>query len=765
MEAAKADDDGSKKPKSQPLCSEWALSTTNEIEPVSKLFCVKQEDMTADEIGESISEYSDYLHTCGGRLRNNKAELELKSNCFLDMQSLKSEMLPAMEALQLKDTVERRFSIDDTSQLLAETFSDESNFSDDHRLSGGPRCLPYEGGKYRVADDRLTHLSSQPRDLKMLGLAENSRVAGGQQAVAAVSKYKMLGPSGVNSSSTCGAGQLCGPSGTAGNMLRRNIAGCKMRKSARRPLTPSYLGQRGFVLPCPTSSVVQGVSTAQRTPLSSFAGRTIYRASHDQAQPSVNSAIFEFPPSNNLLDSNVMSHSATPVHSSYSLAQQRTPHTPLSPYTPQPNAPYTPKNSAAASSHLSCFQFPPSTSGLIETANCESPYLLHQKSAYHPYSSLHHPSLPSPRYAQLHHHQLQQQLKSNNFEHDVMQMNKEIEQHLQQFIEEDHKKTVLQLDQSYHNQQNESDLYLPLGAHCLDSGQAGIREAFICGQDQNVNPPISFGKYQNQQKVFLDEKLGREGNEFDMELELDPLSILNLSNTDKVLDNKSRFSETSVDQANDLNHLDVIDMLIMEDQYEDLSNEMAALDEIPNVDVLSGRNGLSQVSRDIDLGIDILASEVMSGVTAGDRCALRSVSKWMNRENLPRFLDVGKDEIFLNPNQIGNIKKKKRRPDPLIIPPCVNNFQTVTSPQYSPDMVTHARKDTLPPAHPPPPYSALPVNGLAKGDLGSFQMPFDVRTPQSAPTFHYAEDRLMCKSMLICILKIQCILKFRCIVF
>lgn len=755
MEATKAGDDGcSKEPDSQSLRSEWVSSATNETEPASKLFCVKQEDVTADEIiGESITDYSDYLHTCGGRLRN-KAELEIKSNCFLDVQSLKSEMLPAMEALQLKDRVDRRFSIDDASQLLAETFSDESNFSDDYRLSGGPQCLSYKGGKYGAADDRLAHPSSQSRDLKMMG---SGRVGDGQQAVAAAaSKYKMLVSSGDvfagidSSAAACGASQLCVPSSAAGNVLRRNIAGCKMRKATRRPLTPSYSGQRGFVLPCAASNVVPGVSSAQCAPLSPFADRAIYRANHDQAQPSVNSAIFEFPPSNNLLDSSssIMSHSATPVHSSYSLERQ---HTPLSPYTPLPSAPYTPKNSAAASGHLSCFPFPPSTSGLIETTTCESPYLLHQKSAsYHPYS-LHHSSLPSPRYTQLHHHQLQQQqqqLKSNNFEHEVIQMNKEIEQHLQQFIKEDHKKNVLQLDQSYHdNQQSESDLYLQLGAPCLDSRQAGIREAFIRGQDPNINPPISFGKYPDQQKAFLDEKLGRERNEFDMELELDPLSILNLSNADKVLDKKLRFSEASVDQAiGDLNQLDVIDMLIMEDQYEDFSNEMAALDEIPNVDVLGG-GVLSQVSRDIDLGIDILASEVMAGAAAaGDRCALRSVSRWTNRENLPRFSDVGKNEMFLNPNQVGSssIKKKKRRPDPIIIPPCVNNFQTVTSPPlYSPDIVARVRKDPLPPAHPPPPYSALPINGLAKDGHGSFQVPFDVRTPQSAPTFHYVEDRLM----------------------
>lgn len=339
-----------------------------------------------------------------------------------------------------------------------------------------------------------------------------------------------------------------------------------------------------------------------------------------------------------------------------------------------------------------------------------------------------------------------------------MQMNKEIEQHLLQIIKEDNKKNALRLDQSFLIQQHDSDLYrqrralretdqkLQLGSHCLGSGQAGIQEALI-RNDRTVDPPISFGKYPNQQKVFLDEQLRHEGSEFDMELELDPLSMLHLSNASGILDKKSHFNEASIDQAiNDLNQLDVIDMLL-EEQYGGAATDMA-LDGIPNVDVRNGRNQVQRSSRDDDsLGTNTMAPVNNGAVVGNQRCAPQSVPKWIVRESLSGYdigSDIGKDAVFLNPNQFDSFKKKKHRPDPIVIPPCVNNFQTVMSPHYSPNTAGCARKTPLLRAHPPPPYTALPVNGPTKGDRGIYQMPFDVQTPQSMPAFHFAEDRLMC---------------------
>lgn len=767
-ETPKTDSDDVKDPSSQSLDSDdWPLPSASEVSLGSELFRVKQEVVTADESAESISDCSNYMLSSGGRLQKNEQEYE--NDCFAGMHLLKSEALPAMEELRLKDGVEHQISAEDAQQLLAEALSDDLNFSGDlvskcEKSSNGMQHSLYGGNRFEVADNRPLRFPSQPGDSKLIGAAESIQTGSDQPSVAMLSKYGMLGTSGngfaadrSNLPAASGDGYLSGSSVVGGGgMLRRSFADNKIRRATeQQPLTPSYVVKRGFGS---ATSNAQCGSSAQCAPVSPFAGRAVYPTSHNPSQSSLNSTMFEFPPTNNLLDGGIMGHSSTPIHSNYGLAQQHTPHTPLSPYTPLPNAPYTPKNSSS-SSRLSRFQFSPSLSGHKDSSACESPYQLHQKSTYHPYNP--HSSLPSPRYTQMHHQQLQQQqLNNDDFEHDVMKMNKEFER-LQQLVEEDKSKNnILQLDQSFHIQQHESGLYRQQEAicetakrlQCLGSDQ--LPDTLACNQDQNINPLISFGKYPNQQRPFLDEKIDHERSEFDMDLELETLNMLNLSSTGSMPDKKFTFAETSMGQEiSDIDQLGGINMFIMEDQYGEISNEIT-LSEISDVDVLVGRNEVSLVSGD-SLDMNFMASNAAGvvGSKMDNQRVQPSIPSWMNGESLPRYdvvvSSVRKDGMFLNPNQLSGFKRRKCRPDPIIIPPCVNNFQTITNPHYSPNVVSGIRKNSLSASHQPPPYTALPINGPVNGDYGSFQVPFDVWAPQSAPTFHCTEAGLMCKSLFL----------------
>lgn len=684
------------------------------------------------------TEYPDYSHQTHNE--------DFKNQFFVDKQLLSSDTLAQMEDLKLKDNLEHAITMGNEAKLFIDTrdLMDDPNGTD----SGQARCQrsandqqhAYPDHKFAISDDR----SFSSLSLKMRSLGESKQMESTMNMTDQVNTtfggYKMPGSSGSLASSN---GPLLSNSPSnppTGHHLRKNPLNFKGRNHITRPLTPSYAMQHSYssILPGPSSAAYCGSSTPC-TPHSPYPARAVYPAAHNQPQTSKNSTFFEFPPRPGVVENGILSHPATPIHPGYGLSQQHTPHTPLSPYTPQPNAPYTPKN-PTSSSRLSRFPFPPA-SGLVESGTCESPYSHHhQKSTYHPYS--HHHSQPSPHYALR-----QQQLKSQNFEQDVMEMDKEIEQRLQILIQEDAKKmnaTQLQ-EPALFGQPLESDLrghqrslseveQKPAPSHlmapCLGLGQSIIGDVATFGQNHQM-----LTKRLNQEDNFLDEKMEQTGNDFDMDLELEPLNI--------------RFSDHSIEPSSDL---DVLELLLSDGQFGGASSEMAM--DIHSVDVLSSHNEGTASRLASSFGAGSVASSIPShsaiiaqGVDQRSQ-RLSSVPKWMNLESMSQFemdASVSKGEIFLNPNKLDGYKKKKHRPGPIIIPPCVNNFQTVTSHHYSSNLADCVRKSSVLPSHPPPPYTALPRNSPADEGRGSFQMAFGNRTPQSAPTFHFADARQMCK--------------------
>lgn len=684
---------------------------------------------------------------------------EFKGQFFVDKQLLSNDTLPQMEDLKLKDNLDNAITMGNEAELFIGKslvdLMDDQNVADSGQLrrqrSANDQQQAYSDHKFAISDDqRFPALS-----LKMRSLASGeskqmeSTMNITDQVNSAFGRYKMPGSSGnlASSNGSLLSNGLSNP--PTGHHQRKTPLNIKGRNHITRPLTPSYAMQHSYpsVLPCPSSAAYCGSSTPC-TPHSPYPGRAVYPATHNQPKTSTNSTFFEFPPRPGIMENGVLSHPATPIHPGYGLSQQHTPHTPLSPYTPQPNAPYTPKN-PTSSSRLSRFPFPP-VPGLMESGTCESPYSHHhQKSTYHPYSSHHH-SQPSPLYAQ----RQQQQLKSQNFEQDVLEMDKEIEQRLQILIQEDAKKmNASQLqDPVLFGQPLESDLrghHRSLGdveqkpspsshlmAPCLGLGQAIIGDVAAFGQNQLVSEQMPT-KRLNQDDNFLDEKMDQIGNDFDMDLELEPLNI--------------RFSDQSIGQTP--SDLDVLDMLFPDGQFGGASSEMAM--DIPSVDVLSSHSEGAANRLPPSFGTGSVASSVPShsaiiapGSEQHSQRLSSSVQKWINLESMSQFemdANASKGEIFLNPNKLEGYKKKKHRPGPIIIPPCVNNFQTVTNHRYSSNAVDCLRKSSILPSHPPPPYTAVLRNSPADEGRGSFQMAFGNRTPQSAPTFHFADARQMCK--------------------
>jgi len=470
----------------------------------------------------------------------------------------------------------------------------------------------------------------------------------------------------------------------------------------------------------------------------------------------------------------VVNHHPSSIPSSFVLGATST-HTPQSPYTPRHSraAPYTPNHSTHGTLGIASrrFQFPPSSDHRPE--GCDSPLATANqnshamKPAYHPYSQ----ALASPHYMQsqaLHHQQQQQkqrqeQSSSESFQREVQAMELVVGQHMQELHERDlhkqqqqhHQPGIFQHQSTQHDSSlgiaTPSSLLVPRFEYgnaelSLDQRLAGPpqlmlrKEATVSRQmnsslreQKSVDNFFNEQHQQQQQMNFYDESQLNGGatsgvpfhNPFDMDLDLnhDPL-MTGLINQD-------------VFQSDE-----VLQLLLCEKLNDIIPDDDLGLAPQRMNDAEASAFMRGGSSRNVD--VDYSASSASCGKTSaikheGQLSSASYVDLNSAAVNNPMFYSSPSCGSGVTSQQ--GTARRKRRPEPLVIPTSVNNYEFAGQ-LCSPTLLNAGSSSRRRGGRTPPPYSQYPMvspscavgsrtywSGVGAGG-GGYRVP-----PQSAPAY------------------------------